>query len=169
MVRFATYVAFALLLIVTCLESVAQSAQEISTPTVSLSRSEDRLVKAVNVYRRKHGLEPLRVDPSLMRVVRHAAPYFSHVIHGKWCWHRTRAAGFHGRATDNIANGHSTPEDAVEGWASSHGHAMQMRGYFNMNRRWQNYRFNRIGVGISGTKYIAVFGRDDQPQQKIEG
>ena len=70
MVRSATYVAYALLLAVTCLESVAQSAQETSSPTVSLSRSEARLVKAVNAYRRKYGLEPLRVDPSLMRVVR---------------------------------------------------------------------------------------------------
>ena len=34
-----------------------------------------------------------------------------------------------------------------------------MRGYFNMNGKWCNYKFNRIGVGICGRKYIAVFGR----------
>jgi hypothetical protein len=38
---------------------------------------------------------------------------------------------------------------------------MQMRGFFNMNGRWRNYRFNRIGVGVCGRKYIAVFGRDE--------
>jgi hypothetical protein len=34
-----------------------------------------------------------------------------------------------------------------------------MRGYFKMNGRWQNYNFDRIGVGVSGRKYIAIFGR----------
>jgi hypothetical protein len=47
----------------------------------------------------------------------------------------------------------------VQGWATSDGHARQMRGYFKMNGRWQNYDFDRIGVGISGRKYIAIFGR----------
>jgi hypothetical protein len=31
-----------------------------------------------------------------------------------------------------------------------------------MNGQWQNYQFNRIGVGISGRKYIAIFGRSDE-------
>jgi uncharacterized protein YkwD len=145
--------------------SVAQSAEQTSSSAklaaTSLSRSEDRLVKAVNAYRQRHNLEPLRVDPILMRVARHAAPHFSHRVNGKWCWQRARSAGFSGWATDDIANGYPNPEDAVEGWATSHGHAMQMRGYFKMNGRWCNYCFNRIGVGVAGRKYIAIFGRDD--------
>jgi hypothetical protein len=36
-----------------------------------------------------------------------------------------------------------------------------MRGDFKMNGQWRNYKFNRIGVGISGRKYIAVFGRSE--------
>src|SRR5215467_16110026 len=127
-------------------------------PAVSISRDEDRLVKAVNAYRAKRGLEPLAVDPALMKVARHAAPYFSHCINGKWCWTRANEAGFPGWASDDIADGYESPEEAVDGWASSDGHAHQMRGDFNMNGRWQNYHFNRIGVGISGRKYIAVFG-----------
>jgi uncharacterized protein YkwD len=123
-------------------------------------------VKAVNAHRAKHRLAPLEVDPILMNVARRSAPHYSHVINGKWCWHRTHQAGFRGWATDDIANGYLTPEDAVEGWATSHGHAMQMRGYFKMNGRWQNYRFNRIGVGISGRKYIAIFGRADESRAK---
>jgi uncharacterized protein YkwD len=103
----------------------------------------------------------LAVDPTLMAVARRAAPHFSHVVDGKWCWHRCHEAGFAGWASDNIADGYPTPEEAVEGWATSHGHAMQMRGRFKMNGQWRNYRFNRIGVGIRGRKYIAVFGRDD--------
>jgi uncharacterized protein YkwD len=131
-------------------------------PAVRLTRCEERLVDAVNDYRDRHGLDPLKVDPALMKVARCAAPYYSHCINGKWCWTRANEAGFPGWATDDIANGFESPEDAVEGWASSEGHAHQMRGDFNMNGQWRNYKFNRIGVGISGRKYIAVFGRSDQ-------
>jgi uncharacterized protein YkwD len=130
-------------------------------PAVRLSVKERRLVDAVNEYREKKGLEPLSVDAKLMGVARRAAPHFSHCINGKWCWHRAREAGFTGWATDDIANGYPTPEDAVQGWATSDGHARQMRGYFNMNGRWCNYKFNRIGVGVCGRKYIAVFGREN--------
>ncbi len=129
---------------------------------VRLSDGEERLVNAVNEYRRKKGLEPLTVDPVLMKVGRHSAPYFSHNINGKWCWTRAHEAGFPGWATDDIANGYETPEEAVQGWATSDGHAHQMRGHFKMNGQWRNYNFNRIGVGISGRKYIAIFGRSEE-------
>jgi uncharacterized protein YkwD len=129
--------------------------------SVRLTKHEHRLVAAVNEYRDEKGLPPLSVDPTLMRVARRAAPHFSHCINGKWCWHRAREAGFRGWATDDLANGYPTPEDAVQGWATSDGHARQMRGYFKLNGRWRNYKFNRIGVGVAGRKYIAVFGRDD--------
>jgi uncharacterized protein YkwD len=130
-----------------------------AVPAVQLSEQEHRLVNAVNEYRERRGLAPLKVDPILMREARHAAPHFSHVINGKWCWHRCKARGFRGWATDDIANGYPTPEAAVQGWATSDGHARQMRGYFKMNGRWVNYDFDHIGVGISGRKYIAIFGR----------
>lgn len=141
----------------------AKSADRVpAKSTVKISETEARLVNAVNEYRRKKGLEPLTVDPALMKVGRHAAPYFSHNINGKWCWTRAHEAGFGGWATDDIASGYESPEDAVQGWSTSDGHARQMRGYFKMNGEWRNYQFNRIGVGISGRKYIAVFGRDDE-------
>jgi len=136
--------------------------------SVRLTKAEFRLVKAVNEYRDKKGLPPLSVDPKLMRVARHAAPYFSHRINGKWCWHRARQAGFAGWATDDLAKGYPTPEDAVVGWATSDGHARQMRGFFNLNGRWRNYKFNRIGVGVSGRKYCAVFGRDDSSEDAAD-
>ena len=136
-------------------------------PSVRLTKHEHRLVTAVNEYRDEKGLPPLSVDPTLMRVARRAAPHFSHCINGKWCWHRAREAGFRGWATDDLANGYPTPEDAVQGWATSDGHARQMRGYFKLNGRWRNYRFNRIGVGVSGRKYIAVFGREE-PERRAE-
>ena len=139
--------------------SLAHARRNDESP--KLSQAEHRLVKAVNAYREKKGLAPLSVDPILMREARSSAPHFSHQIGGRWCWHRCRARGFRGWATDDLANGYPSPEDAVRGWATSDGHAMQMKGYFKMNGRWQNYKFNRIGVGVSGRKYIAIFGRDN--------
>ena len=129
---------------------------------VQLSSGEERLVNAVNEYRAKKGLEPLTVDPALMKVGRKSAPYFSHTVNGKWCWTRAHEAGFAGWATDDIANGYESPEEAVQGWATSDGHAHQMRGHFKMNGQWRDYKMNRIGVGISGRKYIAIFGRSDE-------
>jgi uncharacterized protein YkwD len=156
----AAFLSFAIM------EERSHPAQPAKENEVRLSDSEHRLVKAVNAHRAKRRLAPLAVDPILMRVARRSAPHYSHVIDGKWCWHRTSQAGFRGWATDDIANGYLTPEDAVQGWATSHGHEMQMRGYFKMNGRWRNYRFNRIGVGISGRKYIAIFGRADELRAK---
>lgn len=142
--------------------TASENQQTKAKPAARLNKCEQQLVKAVNAYRAKHDLEPLEVDPILMKVARSSAPHFSHCINGKWCWHRTREAGFEGWATDDIANGYECPEDAVQGWATSDGHARQMRGYFKMNGQWRNYKFNRIGVGISGRKYIAVFGRAEE-------
>jgi uncharacterized protein YkwD len=133
-----------------------------SHSVAGLSSGEQRMVAAVNEYRSRFNLAELVVDQTLMGVARRAAPYFNHCINGQWCWTRAHAAGFPGWATDDIADGYESPEDAVGGWASSDGHAHQMRGDFNMNGQWRNYRFNRIGVGISGRKYIAVFGRSEE-------
>lgn len=42
-------------------------------PAVPFSKCEERLVDAVNDYRDQHGLAPLKVDPTLMKVARCAA------------------------------------------------------------------------------------------------
>jgi uncharacterized protein YkwD len=157
----ALAVLISVLIVRSSLAAPAPQKKTPAKPAVQLSEKEQRLVTAVNEYREKKGLEPLKVDPVLMREARCAAPHFSHCINGKWCWHRCRQRGFRGWATDDIANGYPTPEDAVQGWATSDGHARQMRGYFKMNGRWENYKFDRIGVGISGRKYIAIFGRQN--------
>jgi uncharacterized protein YkwD len=162
----AMAVLFVIVILSPCASASTTRETTKAKPAVRLTEKEQRLVKAVNAYRAKHDLEPLEVDPILMCEARRAAPHFSHCIGGKWCWHRCHQRGFRGWATDDIANGYSTPEDAVQGWATSDGHARQMRGYFKMNGRWQNYEFNRIGVGISGRKYIAIFGNDSGPRRR---
>lgn len=128
----------------------------------SLSHDETRMVKEINRWRAERDLPPLKVDPILMKVARKSAPYFSHQVNGKWVWERARAAGFDGFATDNIAKGHESPKKAVRHWGDekhSSGHDKQMRGYIMLNGRWKDCRFDRVGVGIKGHRYIAIFGK----------
>jgi hypothetical protein len=35
-----------------------------------------------------------------------------------------------------------------------------------MNNQWVDYHFNRIGVGIQGKKYIAIFGHKDESKSR---
>jgi uncharacterized protein YkwD len=167
--RFVLAALAGFVVLATCVEpSSAAPRGENERGKVRLTRQEVRLVKAVNEYREDKGLAPLKVDRTLMRVAREAAPHFSHCINGQWCWHRAKQAGFSGWATDDLANGYPTPEDAVVGWSTSDGHARQMRGYFKLNGRWRDYRFNRIGVGVVGRKYCAVFGREEASEKKSQ-
>ncbi len=144
-----------------------------ATPT---STQEQRLVEAVNVYRSRYKLPPLKVDHTLMSVARERVPFvdqrkgagsmgYNHMACRKWCRDHARSAGFPGPATDNLAMGHESPEDAVKGWGDEDrdrnpaGHNLQMRGQAKINGRWVNERYDRIGVAISGRNYIAIFGR----------
>jgi uncharacterized protein YkwD len=129
-----------------------------------LTAAEQSMVREINEWRAERDLEPLQVDPALMKVARESAPYFNHKIRGRWVWQRVRSAGFRGFATDNIAKGQESPQQAVRDWGDeehSVGHDKQMRGLFNMNGKWRNYRFDRVGVGIHKHKYIAIFGKQD--------
>jgi hypothetical protein len=121
-------------------------------------------------------LPPLKADPILMRVARQRAPFvdarrgagspgYNHQACGRWCRQHAREVGFTGPATDNLAMGYETPEGAVGGWASEDedaapaGHNFQMRGLASINGKWVDEGYNRIGVGIIGRNYIAIFGR----------
>ena len=92
MMKHISTVAAALVLIA-IIQQPLQAAQHTDEGEVQLSQLEHRLVKAVNAHRAKHRLAPLSVDPVLMRVARCLRHHYSHVIDGKWCWHRTRQAG----------------------------------------------------------------------------
>jgi uncharacterized protein YkwD len=141
-----------------------------------VSTSEQRLVDAVNGYRARYKLPPLEVDHTLMDVARHRVPFvdsrksagtsgYNHNACGQWSRDHAHRAGFSGPATDNLAMGHESPEDAVRGWGDEDGdrdpagHNFQMRGKAKINGRWVDERYDRIGVAIRGRNYIAIFGR----------
>jgi uncharacterized protein YkwD len=152
-------------------------------PNAKRPRSvEFRLIAAVNKYRARFKLPPLKEDPILMRVAKKRAPFvdarhsagspgYNHRACGRWCREHARSAGFPGPATDNLAMGYETPERAVEGWANEDrdrdpaGHNYQMRGLAKVNGRWIDEGYNRIGVGIVGHNYIAIFGRSERTRR----
>jgi uncharacterized protein YkwD len=128
-----------------------------------LTKNETRMIEAINEYRARYKLPPLKVDPTLMKVARYRAPHYTHNYQGRWIWDECERYGFDGSTTDNLAQGQQTPEEAVDSWAASTvGHARQMRGHFNMNDRWIDYRFDKVGVAQSGRNWIAIFGKQNQ-------
>lgn len=154
---------FALLLplLAMWIEASSRPVRQPPASPVPLSPAESRLVEAVNGYRARHELPPLVVDPVLQRVARERAPFFTHCPRGLgWAWDHARRAGYRGFATDNLAQGDLRPEEAVGGWARSDGHARQMRGLRKLNGQWLDFGARRIGVGIRGRTYVAVFGAE---------
>ncbi len=141
----------------------------------ALTANETRLVNAINAYRARFSLPPLAVDPQLMATARDRAPYAteasSHKVNGLWPWEDARRHGFDGFATENLAWGCTSPEEAVGtptsgGWGDSRpghtvGHDLQMRGQFKSNGRFEDRHFDRVGVAIRGTTYVAFFGKLD--------
>lgn len=133
--------------------------------TFKVSENETRMIESINKYRAKYKLPPLTMDPTLMKVARYRAPHYTHNYQGRWIWDECQRYGFEGRTTDNLAQGHETPEEAVKGWANSPvGHARQMLGQFKMNGRWEDYKFNKVGVARSGQNWIAIFGHSNQSE-----
>lgn len=125
------------------------------------SDTEQAMVDEINRYRIGYGLPILQVDPILMDVARHRVAIYSHMAFGCMSWDEAHRAGFQGPASDNLAQGYQSASGAVSGWASSDGHAHQMRGDFNLNSRWVNEHWDVVGVAHSGSNWIAVFGRKD--------
>ena len=136
-------------------------------PNKPLSR-EERLVIAVNSYRAYFSLPPLqrnaRLDQCARRRLAFATRNQSHCLGGCWPWDDARRYGF-SDATEDLAWGYSTPESCVgtlsSGWGNQHGigHDMQLRGYRKINGCWVEMHYTEIGVAISGTTYVAMFGR----------
>lgn len=122
------------------------------------------MVVAINRFRKQRDLPPLRIDPVLSRLANLRVGVFSH-DHPRYGWmhEHGRRVGYPGWVTDNLFQGpHQTPEDAVDGWATSTvGHDKQMLGFRKLNGQWVDERFNRVGAARQGNNFIAVFGRSD--------
>jgi len=129
---------------------------------IVLTDEESRLLAAINQYRAERARFPLQLDDMLQREARRSVGQYNHRIQGRWVWERLQARGFEGFATDNIARGDMTPEEAVALWGGEvrpSGHEKQMLGFMKVNGQWVDREFNIAGVAVDGGKFIAIFGR----------
>lgn len=133
------------------------------------SEDELALISCVNAYRAAQGLPKMLMDPILMLVARERVKVFNHHANGQWVWEAAREQGYKGFCTDNLAKGYETPAEAVgdiqSGWGDRReghnvGHSDQMLGFFKMNGKFVDYKFDQIGVASYPEKkqYIAIFG-----------
>ncbi len=106
---------------------------------------EQEVLKLTNDFRQENGLKALVVDPSLEKAAdKHSLDmakldFFSHTgKDGSRPWDRAETAGYETKTVgENIAVGHQTPEDVVNGWINSPGHRANML----------NPAYNEIGLG----------------------
>lgn len=136
---------------------VFDDPREVHPTDMTVSEYENEVVRLVNEYRVKYGLQPLAADPELCRVARIKSHdmaenrYFSHTspVYGspfsmmKSFGIRYRAAG------ENIACGQRTPDEVVAAWMVSKGHRANIL----------NASFTKIGVGYvsSGNYWTQMF------------
>lgn len=91
-------------------------------------------VRLISQYRVDHGLKPLRLDPTLMKIAAEhaqrmaAMDRMSHFLPGEGSFaHRIAAAGFQASmAAENVAAGQKTLAEVFEAWRKSPGHNANM-------------------------------------------
>ncbi len=134
-----------------------------------LSDDESRLLHGINQLRSDRDKEPVLVDPILMKVAReqmsdprytpHYSPQYGDATH-----HVARYADF-ASVSDVVADSHwsdgriSSPESSVRSWLTSDGHLRCILGESNVNGRWIDEGYNRVGVARGRWFDYAVFGR----------
>lgn len=145
----------------------AQRVRTCDGKTIELKANEKRILDLHNEVRKKSGLEPLCVNPTLEKAARDHSKemidkdYFSHTSYsGESPGDRLKSFGY-GWWTfgENIASGagsQSKPEDRFEAWMKSPGHKKNIL----------DGKFREIGVGSASgnfegyeqTVYTADFG-----------
>lgn len=136
---------------------------------VALSDGESRLLAGINRLRRARGKTPIAADPVLMRVCRERVnnlfggdPHTS----GRYGGAERHAARYASWAdiNDVVAAGNwsdgsrASPESSVEAWRNSDGHLRCILGQHNVNDRWVNEGYDRVGVARGRQFDVAVFG-----------
>jgi len=107
------------------------------TPDVEIRAIEAEIVAYTNEQRKRYGLEPLEVDPLLLKSARK---------HTQWMTN-TRQLVHGGGVAENIAMGQPDTKGAIRAWMNSSGHRANIL----------NPRYRRIGVASfktsGGTSY----------------
>lgn len=110
-------------------------------------KTQNQVLKLVNIERKKEGLKPLKMDKKLSSVAQIKSEemekkgYFSHRSpqYGTPFQMMDKFDIKYKTAAENIAYGQETPEKVVKGWMNSPGHRKNIL----------NPRFHEIGIGVS--------------------
>ena len=134
------------------------SAAAVSMAAPPAPPAQDEVVALVNKVRTGAGCAPLIVDGRLTKAAtEHSADmarrgYFSHTTpEGVTFGERVRAAGYPAPGAENIARGHASADEVVDGWLKSRGHRKNI----------MNCSLRTIGVGVEhdGNYWTQDFGR----------
>lgn len=122
---------------------------------VSLESYKQEVLRLVNIERAKEGLGSLCMDSQLSKVAQLKSQdmidndYFAHnsPVYGT-PFEMMKSHGITYRiAGENIAMGHSTPQEVVNGWMNSEGHRKNI----------MNARFTNLGMGIAQAKSGRIY------------
>ncbi len=123
-------------------------------------------VAAVNAYRAKNGLGPLRLDPALVAMAQRqadamvAADALSHTVAGSFSARLAAAGIAAGEAGENLGGGYYSLDAAMAGWRGSpeHDANLKIRGATRMGIALAKDARTRFGV------YWALELADDPPR-----
>jgi uncharacterized protein YkwD len=134
------------------------SARPSRTPKVNVGRYEDTVIDLVNDERQKAGCERVRNDGHLHDAARkHSVDMATHNAMSHTGSDRSspsermRDAGYRNPLSENVAFGHQTPQDVIDGWMRSSGH----RGNI------LNCHAKAIGVGLAYSRDGAPYWTQD--------
>ena len=107
------------------------------------------LESAVNRYRAKHGLRPLKLSECLRTQAAEHSAWMAGIRNLSHTGFSTRLAmcNFSG-GSENVASGYKTNADVIDGWDTSSGHRRNMQG-----------DWTHVGGERSGTYWTLIFGR----------
>lgn len=125
-----------------------------TTAAVPQSKFEEEVLRLTNSERAAHGLPPFKggspaaQSAADIRAVE-IATHFSHTRpNGNSCFTALTEAGVsYRRAGENIAKGHRTPTQVVEGWMNSEGHRTNIL----------NADFTHLAVGYADYGWVQLF------------
>lgn len=126
-----------------------------SVSNVDFESYKEEVLRLVNIERAKEGLVELTMDYNLSRVAQLKSEdmiknnYFSHnsPVYGT-PFDMMKSHGIRYRiAGENIAMGHSTPQEVVQGWMNSEGHRKNI----------MNPRFTHLGMGIQKSESGRIY------------
>jgi uncharacterized protein YkwD len=144
--------------------------------SVDLSPDESRMLAGINRLRAANGKPPVSSDPLLMKVARERVNTLSSNGHyspqyGRAQQHAARYANW-SDVNDVSSESHwsdgsrETPEQACDGWRQSYGHLQCVLGRHNINNRWVDEGYDRVGVAMGHRFDTAVFGRRRENEAK---